>query len=171
MTQPHRELTTNRIPLGYLITFRAYGTWLHGDSRGSVDRFHNAYGSPLIPANRNWQQYNEHALKRPPVKLTARRRAAIEAAIRETCRTRRWRLWAINVRTNHVHSVVTANRHPDIVLNAFKANATRKMKESGCWQSGKTPWVKNGSKRRLWNEEDLVAAIVYVEYEQGEPLP
>ncbi len=64
----------------------------------------------------------------------------------------------------------TANRDPEIVLNAFKANATRKMKESGCWQSGKTPWVKNGSKRRLWNEQDLMEAILYVEYEQGEPL-
>ncbi|MBA3357169.1 MAG: hypothetical protein H0U18_14775 [Pyrinomonadaceae bacterium] len=51
-------------------------------------------------------------------------------AIRETCKTRKWRLWAINVRTNHVHSVVTGTRDPDIVLNAFKANATREMKES-----------------------------------------
>jgi len=58
-----------------------------------------------------------------------------------------------------------------IVLNAFKANATRKMRESGCWQSGKTPWVKKGSKRRLWKEKDLIAAIVYVESDQGEPLP
>jgi len=49
MTHPHREFNTDRISLGYLITFRAYGTWLHGDSRGSVDRFHNRYGSPLIP--------------------------------------------------------------------------------------------------------------------------
>ena len=171
MTHPHREFINDRVPLGYLITFRAYGTWLHGDSRGSVDRFHNRYGSPLIPPNRRWRQYNEPALKRPPVKLTARRRAAIEAAIRETSKTRKWRLWAINARTNHVHSVVTANRDPEIVLNAFKANATRKMKESGCWQSGKTPWVKNGSKRRLWNEQDLMEAIVNLEYEQGEPLP
>ena len=34
---------------------------------------------------------------------------------------------------------------------------------------GKTPWVKKGSKRRLWKGKDLIAAIVYVEYEQGEP--
>src|SRR5438093_13756827 len=25
------------LPLGYLITFRCYGTWLHGDERGSID--------------------------------------------------------------------------------------------------------------------------------------
>ena len=26
------------IPLAYLISFRCYGTWLHGDERGSIDR-------------------------------------------------------------------------------------------------------------------------------------
>jgi hypothetical protein len=30
------------LPLGYLITFRCYGTWLHGDDRGSIDRKANA---------------------------------------------------------------------------------------------------------------------------------
>jgi len=35
-------------PLAYLITFRCHGTWLPGDERGSVDRFHNRYKSPYI---------------------------------------------------------------------------------------------------------------------------
>lgn len=171
MTHPHREFSSDRIPVAYFITFRCYGTWLHGDLRGSVDRSHNRYGTPKIPPNRRWRQYNESTLKRPPVKLTAARRALVEAAVRETCKIRKWKLWTINVRTNHVHTVVSANCNPEIVLNAFKANATRKMREAGCWQSGKTPWVKKGSKIWLWTEEDLIWAIVYVEYDQGEPLP
>ena len=28
----------NECPLAYLITIRTFGTWLHGDSRGPVDR-------------------------------------------------------------------------------------------------------------------------------------
>ena len=50
---PHPNSATNnqRIPLAYLITFRSYGTWLHGDERGSVDRFHNVYGTPRLPPN------------------------------------------------------------------------------------------------------------------------
>ncbi|MGH9840991.1 MAG: hypothetical protein ACREEM_19730 [Blastocatellia bacterium] len=39
----------SRIPLAYLITFRCYGTWLHGDERGSVDRDHNIYRTPFLP--------------------------------------------------------------------------------------------------------------------------
>jgi hypothetical protein len=38
MAHTHREFRTEDIPLAYLISFRAYGTWLHGDRRGSVDR-------------------------------------------------------------------------------------------------------------------------------------
>src|SRR2546428_5625205 len=30
------------IPLAFLITFRCYGTWLHGDDRGSVNQFRRA---------------------------------------------------------------------------------------------------------------------------------
>ena len=100
MAHPHREFNDDHTPLAYLITFRCYGTWLHGHSRGSVDRFHNRYGAPLIAPNRRWLQHKERALKRPPVNLSRRRRAAVKEAIQEVCRIRRWQLWTCNIRTN-----------------------------------------------------------------------
>ena len=39
--------------------------------------------------------------------LTAKQRELVEQAIRETCEVRKWILLAINVRTNHVHLVVS----------------------------------------------------------------
>jgi hypothetical protein len=57
------------IPLAYLITFRCYGTWLHGDERGSIDRFHNRYKSPYVPPNERWRQHNARSLKSEPVTL------------------------------------------------------------------------------------------------------
>ena len=81
-------------------------------------------------------------------------------------------MYAINVRTNHAHSVVAAGeKKPEIVLNAFKANATRKMRESGCWQSTMSPWADKGSKRSLWNEESIARAVDYVINGQGDDLP
>ena len=171
MSAPHSDFNPDHLPLAYLITFRAHGTWLHGDSRTSVDRFHNRYGTPRIAPNLRWHRFNERTMKLPPVNLGARRRAAIDEAIQETCKIRRWNLWTRSVRTNHVHTVVTALCDPEIVLRALKANATRKLREAGCWQSSRTPWARKGSKRRLWTHEQLMSAIVYVEYEQGEPLP
>jgi REP element-mobilizing transposase RayT len=142
------------IPLAYLLTFRCYGTWLHGDERGSVDRFHNQYKSALIKPNKNWQKYNAQNLKSLPVFLDAKRRESVESAIREVCVHKSWILRAINVRTNHVHTVVSIGQiKPEKVLNAFKAYTTRKMRENRCWELEKSPWVDKGSNRYLWNEK------------------
>ena len=37
-----------RPPKAFLITFSCYGTRLHGDESGSVDRDHNAYHAPFL---------------------------------------------------------------------------------------------------------------------------
>ncbi|PYS68117.1 MAG: hypothetical protein DMF69_21120 [Acidobacteria bacterium] len=134
-------------------------------------RFHNQYGSPYIPPNARWHRYNNQQLKAVPFTLGARERKCIKAAIRETCRIRKWSLLAINVRTNHVHTVVCANRPPMIVLNGFKANATRELRQQKLWPHPFSPWVRKGSKRKLWNERSIARAIDYVLYGQGDDLP
>jgi REP element-mobilizing transposase RayT len=159
------------IPRAYFITFRCYGTWLHGDGRGSTDRDHNRYGTPFLAPSERWQRYNEAALKHPPVKLDSAMRAAAEAAIRETCEIRRWALQAINVRTNHLHAVVSAPCQPEPVLSAFKANATRKMREAGCWRESHSPWSDKGSRRYLWTPRSVERAIDYTHHGQGDEIP
>jgi len=166
-----KEFNTNRIPVGYLLTFRCYGTWLHGDIRGSTDRFHRTFGTPKLAPSSRRVMVERLLLKQLPVYLDKRRRSAIESAIRETCITRKWSLWAFNIRTNHVHTVVTAPRKPESVLSALKANATKAMRAKGCWESDLSPWAHRGSRKYLWTEQDLVEAIAYVTDDQGEPLP
>ena len=158
-------------PLAYFFTFRTFGTWLHGDKRGSIDRFHNVYGSPYLEPNKPWWRYKQVHLKTAPLILGPAQRQIVDAAIRETCRIRKWSLFALNVRTNHVHVVVTANKDPKLVLNSFKANATRRLREEGQWRSHLSPWAFKGSKRLLWNEESVARAINYVLFGQGDDLP
>jgi REP element-mobilizing transposase RayT len=124
MTQADREFRDEHIPFGYLITFRAFGTWLHGKG-GSVDR-----------------EYNKRLLTQRPVKLGSNSRRSVELAIRETCEIRKWSLWAFNIRSNHVHTVVSANTGPKNILSAFKANATRTMREAGQWRNERSPWAR-----------------------------
>jgi REP element-mobilizing transposase RayT len=168
MSRP--DFSEDHTPLGYLITFRAYGTWLHGDEKGSVDRYHHRYGGLTLPPSPRRKQIAKSLLKQPPVKLNQRHRIAIDQSIRETCEARKWDLWALNTRTNHLHCVITANCKPERVLNAVKANATRSMRESGFWRNEFSPWARRGSKKYLWTEKELVKAIAYVEDDQGEPL-
>ena len=160
------------LPLGYLITFRCYGTWLHGDERGSIDRFHNRYKSPYLPRSHRRRALNRQALKSEPVSLDIKRRRSVNIAIQEVCAHHKWKLHALKVRTNHAHVVVSIRQaKPERALNAFKAYATRQMRRDGNWKKAHSPWADKGSKRYLWNEQSLAEAIDYVLNEQGEDLP
>ena len=80
-------------------------------------------------------------------------------------------LQAINVRTNHIHTVVSATRKSGLVLNAFKANATKQLRRDDLWPYSFSPWADKGSKRKLWNERSVAKAIEYVINGQGNDLP
>ena len=159
-------------PIAFLITFRTYGTWLHGDERGSVDRHQNIYTQPPIESNPHWREISRSGMKQEPVKLNGPMRMVVEDAIRETCLKRNWQLAAINVRTNHTHTVAKiGDKKPSIALNAFKANATRVFRERGLWSSDRSPWVDKGSCRWLWTEKHVLDAVEYVMERQGADLP
>ncbi len=170
MKRDYIDFQDRSSPIGYLITFRCYGTWLHGDERGSVDRHHRVYGNPGVRPSALRRQHDRDLLKQPPVKLNSRERLVVESAIRETCAIRSWQSWAVNVRTNHIHAVVSANKNPEAILSAIKANATRALREAGLWTSDLSPWEFRGSKKYLWSEKQLTDAIAYVDCDQGEPL-
>jgi REP element-mobilizing transposase RayT len=105
------------------------------------------------------------------VKLDSKHRVAVKARDSGNMTMRRWHLWTVDVRTNHVHAVVSANKQPEAVLSALKANATRAMREAELWMSELSPWEFRGSKKYLWDDKQLADAIAYVECDQGEPLP
>jgi REP element-mobilizing transposase RayT len=160
------------IPLAVFFTFRCYGTWLHGDGRGSVDRHHNIYGTRRISANNDWKSYNQAQLDRHPVELNARQREAVEQGVREICKNRGWAISAINVRTNHVHAVICiCDKNSARVLAAIKAGATKRLREERLWNSEETPWAEKGSRRKLWNERSVAEAVDYVINRQGDDLP
>lgn len=60
------DFNDDHTPLGYLLTFRSYGTWLHGDKRGSVDRCQKRYGSPMLPPSERRNQIERRLLKQRP---------------------------------------------------------------------------------------------------------
>lgn len=167
MPMPFNE---SHIPLAYLITFRCYGTWLHGDERGSVDQEHNVYGTPFLSPDKQREAEERGRLKQAPVTLDAARREAVAQAIHAVCQHRGWGLMAINVRTNHVHVVVSAGCKPEKALNDFKAYATRAMRQGGVWQSDLSPWSEHGSRRYLWTPRHVERACDYVLHHQGDDL-
>jgi len=165
-----REFNDDHTPIAYLVTFRSYGTWMHGDERGSIDRHHRRYGTPALPQSARREAIETRLLKQPTVIFDLRQRRAIERGIKETCHVRKWNLWAVNVRTNHVHCVLTAHFSAKRAMAALKANATRSMRDAGCWREHVSPWSRGGSTKYIWSDEELRNAIAYVVDGQGPPL-
>ena len=167
-----REWDDNEYPLAHFITFRTYGTWQHGDERGSIDRYHNQFRGPRVPANIILKTQQNKKLKSEPVLLDGPRRKEVEIAIREVCTYRGWKLLAINVRTNHVHLVVWIdNFRPESALRDFKSYSTKALRSAGLWVFSHSPWVDGGSKRYLWKDTSVSAACDYVVNGQGDDLP
>lgn len=161
----------SHIPMAVLFTFRCYGTWLHGDERGSTDRFQNIYGTPHIAADSEKEQRKKRLMNHEEVKLTPSMRDAVVLGIKKLCRDRNWRIQAINVRTNHVHVVISIGAYdPGRALAAIKAFSTRSMRESGCREHEHSPWSEKGSKRMLWTEAQVNEANYYVTDRQGGAL-
>jgi REP element-mobilizing transposase RayT len=172
LTDMAKEFDSNLFPLAYLITFRCYGPWVHGDERGSMDRQgHNIYGTPRIPPNEKLEQADTEEPKYPPVVVGSAQCDAVERAIREVCEHRNFRLVAVNVRANHVHVVVAAGCRPEGVMNAFKSYATRMLRERGLITPDTKPWARHGSTRYLWKPHHVEEAIGYVLYGQGDEPP
>src|SRR6185436_911811 len=160
------------VPIGFLITFRTYGTWLHGDARGSTDRCHHMYNSPHIPRNDRWRVHNQRQLVSTPLILNPTQRDTVASALREVCDHRGWTLHALNARTNHIHAVVSIGPiKPERALNAFKTYSTRRLREKGQWVKPHSPWADKGSNRYLWTERSLGLAIDYVLYGQDDVPP
>jgi len=156
-------------PLACQITFRCYGTWLHGEERGSIDRRnYNRYGKPDMPANTRVLNSEKAALKNPAILLNRAQRSVVETAIREVCEYRAYLLHALNVRTNHVHSVVSASCKPEHVMDSFKAYATRRLREENLIGHDVKLWARHGSTPYLWTEEEVQRAIDYVVNGQGD---
>src|SRR5262249_21050343 len=100
-------------------------------------------------------------LKEPPFMLVEPHRSLVEDTIHRHCDVRGWALHAVNVRSNHVHVVVTAPRYaPGTVKEQFKAWCTRKLKQIE--PTRQRIWTEGGSCRWINGEADLEAVILYV---------
>ncbi len=154
----------------YFITFSCYGTHLHGDESGSVDRRHNLFGSRALESDAERAATERRSMDQPRYELDGRSRAAVLLALREVCVHRGWNLLAAHVRSSHVHVVVEADARPEKVMSDFKAYASRALSRLVGERPSRRRWARHGSTRWLWQDQDVRDAIRYVVEEQGEAM-
>ena len=161
----------NPFPIAYLLTFRTYGTWLHGDTRYSVGRTkNNRYGGPKIqPSVPLQEQMTENRLF-PVIILDDLQRKFVGEAISEVCEHRGYLSRAVNVRTNHAHAVVSAQVKPEKIVNDFKVYSTKRLRSERQFAADQKIWSRGASTRYLWKPRHVLAAVDYVLYCQ-EDIP
>jgi REP element-mobilizing transposase RayT len=149
-------------PLAFFITWTTFGSWLPGDERGWV----KAGESGIQPPDAVLEEQRREIMRSSSVVLDHSQRHIVDEVIRRHCKFRNWELHALNVRTNHVHVVVTANERPERIMEQFKAWASRRLNEAmpveSVPQSRRKWWTEHGSTRWINHEQGLRAAIEYV---------
>jgi REP element-mobilizing transposase RayT len=96
------------------------------------------------------------------VLLSPEDRETVEDACREHCEFRGWHLLAVSARTNHVHVVVAADEKPQKVRDQLKANCTRRLRIQETPLIAERTWTRGGDCSILEGDEEIEAAIVYV---------
>ncbi len=148
-------------PLGYLITWTTYGTWLPGDDRGWNRK--DICGIQLPDQPR--RESAAIKMTESEFRLTEADRAIVASTIEKHCLIRRWTLHTANARSNHVHLVVSAQGYAtETVRDQLKAWCTRNLKAS--YPGRANFWTEGASSRYLNTEDDLEAAILYVKEAQ-----
>ena len=125
-------------PIGLFVTLSAYGNRLHGDERGTIDRWNNNYGAPLLDASDPRRQYEARVQKHASITFDAAARSIVEAAVAEAAEFRGWLLTACHCRTNHLHLVVGATDERAKVISQVKTRTTLALRSAGRVAEGPT---------------------------------
>jgi hypothetical protein len=148
-------------PLAWFITWTTYGTWLHGDARGSF------LDQSYVPADPDLERINRAQMTGEAISLTEVQRAIVDDVLVRECASQGWRLHARNVRTNHVHLVVAAARAGTWIPSRLKALAATALSDDAGLPMAdgngrKRWWTEKGNVVPIEDERALDAAIVYV---------
>ncbi|OGT50457.1 MAG: hypothetical protein A3F17_00870 [Gammaproteobacteria bacterium RIFCSPHIGHO2_12_FULL_41_15] len=171
----NNTINTARVELldsvqAYLISFRTYGTWLHGDDRGSVTKLNNQYGTPFAKPSKTLHRYNSNRLQNIPIFLAPNNQVIVLNSIKTTCEAFNWQLHAAHVRTNHVHVLLSGYQMPERIMMQLKVRATRMLMCSCAYFKDKKIWSRHGSTKYIFRDNSILSAMRYVVDEQGERL-
>ena len=144
-------------PIAYFLTWTTYGTWLPGDERG----WHSTESRDPEQPVRGYVIHSQYLMKETEFRLTPELRKTIHTCILDHCAFRTWTVHALNVRSNHIHIVLTAKRfRPEKIRDQLKSWCTRTLSAVGVNRN--RFWTQGGSCRWINQEDDLWAAISYV---------
>lgn len=152
------------MPNTWHITFGTYGDRLHGDSRPTVDRRHNKFGTPFVGADPARLEHERAQLKHTPVRLKPEQIVFIESIVPTICQRGGWRAVAVAAGSNHVHVLLSAPSQPHgkEIRRWLTRWLTEALNERWSERDGAPWWAEGGSTKLVHDREYLEAATAYV---------
>lgn len=152
----------DNLPIAYHITFGTYGTRLHGDPRGTVDRAHNRPGEPIVGADlRRWEREHER-LRFAPIELTQEQMIFAESVVPAICTRGRWTHHTSAAGPDHVHVLLTSTADGAAVRKWLKRWLGEVMSSRWPLPPGATWWAECGSVKWVWDDHYFRRASDYV---------
>src|SRR5215213_5254064 len=151
-----------RRPLAYHITWGTYGTRLHGDARGTVDREHNEFGTPVLGPDSERQREERGRLKFPPITLERDERLSIEATLPSICERGQWTYVEGAAGPDHVHVILSSPFNPETIRILLKRWIGQALSKLRPLPDGATWWAEDGSIRWIDNARYYENAVRYV---------
>ena len=154
-------------PIAYHITFGTYGTRLHGDARGTVDRSMNRPGDPIIGADASWWRTERDLLKFDPVVLTADQMRHAESVMPDICARGGWTFHTGAGGPDHVHILLTGDADGDAVRKWFKRWLGEALSSRWTLPQGATWWAECGSVKWVWDDDYFARVFDYVDRQRA----
>lgn len=140
--------------IGYMLTWRTYGTWLQGDKRGWFKDGHTYKGK------RKLLEYNQQLLDGGPVQLNYEHKQIVRDEIIKTAMRMEQGVLAVAVYSNHVHLVLNnTGIAVGSVVKSYKRDATYALRAVGL--TGKI-WATGYDKRFCFDKKSLLERVEYV---------
>ena len=158
-------------PMAYHITFGTYGTRLHGDSRGTVDRRMNRLGDPVIGSDPSWWRQERERLRFPPVVLNCEQMRHAEVSLPQICRRGNWNYHTCAAGPDHVHVVLTSEAEGEAVRKWLKRWLGEALTANWPLSQGATWWAEGGSVKWVWTEDYFDDVYRYVHGQRATPSP
>ena len=149
-------------PLAFHITFGTYGTRLHGDDRGTVDRSENNFGDPIVGRQEQWHAEETSKLKYPRRILTVEQRITIEQMIPAICERGGWTHIVSAAAPDHVHNLIAATVAGKDVRKWLKRWLGESLSARWPTEPGQSWWAECGSVKWVWKEDYLGRVDEYV---------
>ncbi len=149
-------------PLAYHITVGTYGTRLHGDDRGTVDRAMNQPGDPIIGRVEQWQRMERANLRFPPRLFAPEQMRLVESQVPAICARGGWTLQAHATAPDHTHTILTGSADGTLIRKLFKRWLGQALADHVPLQPDETFWAECGSVKWVWTDDYLIAVKAYV---------